>query len=89
MNEHIKSIIIGLFSSLWLLAFHSAGLKCLLVVRHRFEPTQMTQEHFVGWLEAARRDVNIGIICLLAVVFFWAFRLSRAGNQNRPEPAIR
>lgn len=40
------------------------------------------QEHFVGWLDAARRDFNIGIIWLVAVILLWSFKLSRTHKQN-------
>jgi hypothetical protein len=64
MKKNIESALIALFSSLWVMAFHSAGLKCLLVARQHFGGGQATQEHLAGWLDAARRDFNIGIIWL-------------------------
>jgi hypothetical protein len=74
MKSKIQSVVTALFSSLWIVAFYRGGVKCLLAARHQDEGLRAQVD---GWLDSATRDFKIGALWLLAVVFFWAFRLSQ------------
>lgn len=75
--QRFMRAVLAILSSLWVLAFHSAGLKCLLVARRQFGDSQFSDQHFAGMLDEARRDFNIGCVWLLVVVLFWTYRLAR------------
>lgn len=86
MKNILKSAVIAIFSSLWIVGILGAFNRWLIVARHERMPDSQIAAQAAHLLDDARRDLIIGGIWLGLVILFWTYRLSRFLDHQGSEP---